>query len=45
LNRKPILTSPESREILRKAWIHVKVKHLFEILAVCLLPDYIHAIW
>lgn len=44
-NRKPILTSPISREILRNAWINVQIKHPFETVAVCLMPDHIHTIW
>jgi len=43
--RRPILTSPESRSILRKAWQNVQVKHPFQTLAVCLLPDHLHTIW
>ncbi len=44
-NRKPILASPESRAILRKVWMKVRLKHPFETLAVCLLPDHLHVIW
>ena len=44
-NRRPILTDPQCREILRNAWNSVQQKHLFETIAVCLLPDHIHTIW
>ena len=44
-NRKPILTSPICREILRNAWINVQLKHPFETVAVCLMPEHIHTIW
>jgi putative transposase len=44
-NRNPILTSPESRAILRKVWTNVRVKHPFDTLAVCLLTDHLYAIW
>jgi putative transposase len=44
-DRQPILTSPQSREILRKAWKDVQARHPFETVAVCLLPDHLHTIW
>ncbi len=44
-NRRPILTDPQCREILRNAWKTVQQKHPFETIAVCLLPDHIHTIW
>jgi putative transposase len=44
-DRKPILTTPESRPIFRKAWKDVQVKHPFQTLAICLLPDHLHTIW
>lgn len=44
-NRQPILTLPHSRNVLREAWKKVQVKHPFETLAVCLLPNHLHTIW
>jgi putative transposase len=44
-DRLPILTSPQNREILRFAWKDVQTRHPFETVAVCLLPDHLHAIW
>jgi len=44
-DRKPILTSPQSRAILRIVWKKVQTSHLFETLAICLLPDHLHTIW
>lgn len=44
-DRLPILTSPESMEIFKSAWKQVNDRHPFKTLAVCLLPDHIHAIW
>ena len=42
--RKPILTSSTSREILRDAWNTVKTRYPFTTDAICLLPDHIHTI-
>jgi putative transposase len=44
-DRQPILTNPLSRAILRKVWKDVQTKHPFEAMAVCLLPDHLHAVW
>jgi putative transposase len=44
-DRQPILTSPECRAILRKAWLDVQSHHPFETIAVCLLPDHLHTLW
>lgn len=44
-NRQSILTLPHSRNVLREAWKKVQVKHPFETLAVCLLPNHLHTIW
>ncbi len=44
-DRKPILTSPQSRAILRIVWKKVQTSHLFETVAICLLPDHLHTIW
>ena len=42
--RKPILTSPQSREILHIAWDTVKTYYPFTTDAICLLPDHIHTL-
>ena len=39
-NRQPILTTVESRNILRSAWQDVCARFPFTIDAVCLLPDH-----
>jgi putative transposase len=44
-HRQPILTSDNSRNLLRQAWLDVKRRFPFTIDAVCLLPDHIHCIW
>jgi REP element-mobilizing transposase RayT len=44
-NRKPILTSPISRELLRNAWKKGQTKHPFESVAICLMLDHLHTIW
>ncbi|MBI9050996.1 MAG: transposase [Anaerolineaceae bacterium] len=44
-HRKPILTNPESRKILRTVWLDVQSRFPFTIDAICLLPNHIHTIW
>ena len=44
-DRKPILTSAFSRQILRLAWKTVQEKHPFKCNAICLLPEHVHCIW
>jgi putative transposase len=44
-NRLPILTTDESRVILRGAWIDVQGRFPFKTVAVCLLPEHLHCIW
>jgi len=44
-DRRPFLTSPLARRILRVAWKEVQGRYPFEIRAVCLLPDHLHCIW
>ena len=44
-DRQPILTTLQSRGILRFAWKDVQTRHPFETVAVCLLPDHLHTIW
>jgi putative transposase len=44
-NRRPILTSDLSREILKHAWETIQEKHPFQCDAACLLPDHLHCLW
>lgn len=44
-NRLPLFSNPKSRDILHNAWIDVQSRHPFDTIAVCLLPEHIHAIW
>jgi len=44
-NRRPIFSSKDSRDLLHASWIDVQSRHPFETIALCLLPDHIHAIW
>ncbi len=44
-NRIPILAVEESRQILHQVWEIVRERHPFTTVAICLLPDHIHAIW
>jgi putative transposase len=44
-HRQPILTTKESRHILRSAWVNVMERYPFTIDAICLLPDHLHCIW
>jgi putative transposase len=44
-HRYPILTTEESRHILRAAWENVMKRYPFTIDAICLLPDHLHCIW
>ncbi len=44
-DRRPFLTSPLARRILRVTWKEVQERHRFEVRAICLLPDHIHCIW
>jgi putative transposase len=43
--RRPILTIPASRRLLRAAWLDVRERFPFITEAVCLLPDHLHCIW
>lgn len=43
-NRRPILTSPLARPILRNAWMQTKQRMPFQTDAVCLLPDHLHCL-
>jgi putative transposase len=44
-HRKPFLTLPESRSLLREAFTSVISRHPFTMDAICLLPDHLHCIW
>jgi len=43
--RRPILTTELGRVCLRAAIGDVRLKHPFDITAIVLLPDHLHAIW
>jgi putative transposase len=43
--RRPILTSKLARPLLRNAFLREQADHPFELLAIVLLPDHLHAIW
>ena len=43
--RRPILTGDLGRACLRSAIVRERAKRPFEILAMVLLPDHIHAVW
>jgi putative transposase len=44
-DRRPILTTPKGRVLLRQAIQTVKRKQPFEMVAIVLLPDHLHAVW
>jgi putative transposase len=44
-NRLPLFSSQQCRDILHAAWHEVQSRHPFETVALCLMPDHIHAIW
>jgi putative transposase len=43
--RRPILTTPESRSILREAFQSVRRRWPFTITAIVLLPEHLHTVW
>lgn len=43
--RKPILTTPLGRKALRTAIAEVRASRPFELTAIVLLPDHLHALW
>jgi putative transposase len=43
--RRPILTTPIGLDALGRAWRRVSSIRPFETVAVCLLPDHLHAVW
>jgi putative transposase len=44
-DRRPILTDPISRRLLRQSWLLEKRCRPFDLEAICLMPDYIHFIF
>jgi putative transposase len=42
---RQILTTTESRALLRSAWLDVTQRFPFKTIAICLLPEHIHCIW
>jgi len=44
-DRRPILTTPDGRSCLRQAIDHVRGKRPFDLVAIVLLPDHLHAVW
>ena len=43
-NRRPFLTTPVARKILKQNWKAIQKKWPFHVDAVCLLPDHFHCI-
>ena len=43
--RRPFLTEPLARRCLREAFQRVRARRPFEIPAIVLLPDHLHALW
>lgn len=44
-SRRPIFGSPQTREMLRDAILHIRQQHAFSQEAFVLLPDHLHTIW
>ncbi len=44
-DRAPILVTDQARACLRRAFVAAKARWPFEIPAIVLLPDHLHAIW
>ena len=44
-NRNPILTGENARAILHEVWRIVQDRHPFTTVAICLLPEHLHAVW
>ena len=44
-NRRPILATQESVEVLRNAFRAVRARHPFALDAIVVLPDHLHCIW
>ncbi len=43
--RRPVFTSPETVEILRRAFRTVRISRPFDIDAMVVMPDHLHCIW
>ena len=43
--RYPLFESPVARNLLRKAFKTVLAKRPFDLFAICLLPNHLHAVW
>ncbi|NQS99289.1 MAG: transposase [candidate division Zixibacteria bacterium] len=43
--RRKFLTDELARKCLRDAWLTVRSKRPFNLIALCLLPDHLHCIW
>jgi REP-associated tyrosine transposase len=43
--RRPILTTPLGRKLLRAAFVATQAKRPFNVFAIVLLPDHLHCIW
>ena len=43
--RRPLLTGPLARQLLREAWKTTAARFPFRVEALCLMPDHIHCIW
>ena len=43
--RKPLFANSSARSCLRRAMVEVMTRYPFEIEAICMLPDHLHAIW
>ncbi len=44
-HRRPILTTPLAREVLRQAFREVRGRQPFSVEAIVLLPDHLHCVW
>jgi putative transposase len=43
--RRPIFARPESVDLLRDAFRHVRQRHPFQVDAMVVLPDHVHCVW
>jgi putative transposase len=43
--RRPILTTEHGRSCMRKSLLDVKARRPFDLVAIVLLPDHLHAVW
>ncbi|MCG8608181.1 transposase [bacterium] len=44
-DRRPFLTTPLARGVLKEVWKEVQNSYPFTVEAICLLPDHLHCIW